>query len=144
MPLPMGTAPPKPQKGEAILERRERRADLKAHERKEMDAARRRDRGCRWPGCDCKRLHLTIHVCHRIHRGAGGDPSGERTQRKLLISLCAIKHAQWDGGLIDVRPVDEAEGFNGPAEFYIRGESGAFELFQVERVIGQSVMRDGR
>jgi hypothetical protein len=134
----MHVAFPKPIKGAFRLERQMLRATRTKAERKTMADAKRRDGGkCRWPGC---RLKLTIHACHRSHRGMGGNPDGTRTTRENLIALCSQDHQRWDLGLIDIQP-QTAQGFDGPADFYERSESGRFELVASERVIGVSEAR---
>jgi hypothetical protein len=131
----------KPLKGDSRNARHETKLERKGRERKAMDEARRRDRGCRWPGCDCHAKKRPVHVCHRVHRGQGGNPAGDRTRPEILISLCDRRHRMWDLGLIDVTPQDEAVGFNGAADFSVRNEAGQFDVVASEKVIGVSAAR---
>jgi hypothetical protein len=110
---------PKPIKGTALLERRERRATLRAHEQKEMQAAKARDRHvCRWPACEFRSRDLPIDACHAVkHRGPGGDVTGERTQRHLIIALCRIHHSLLDAHELRIEPLTAAV-FDGPVAFY--------------------------
>lgn len=114
------SAPPKPRKGTAQLAARERSAARKAQERREMQKARVRDGGCRYPGCACRRHHLRVDVCHEEHRGMGGDKSvgSQRTRPDKLLSLCLTRHDEWDHGDLVITPTDRALGFNGGADFY--------------------------
>lgn len=107
---------PKPMRGSALLERKERRANVKAHETREMQAALKRDgRKCRWPGCNGKYRGLTLPIdaCHQKHRGSGGNPDGTRTTRQTIISLCRRHHGLWDSGLIKIEPRFPKLGFDG-------------------------------
>ncbi len=132
---------PKPAKGTALLERRQRRADLVAHEQREMQAALQRDgRKCRVPRCEYAPRKLPIDPCHLKHRGMGGDPSGERTERKTVISLCRVHHGQYDNGGLAIEPLT-ADVFDGPAAFYRENESGRMDCIGVETRIGVSVER---
>ena len=110
---------PKPLRGTATLARRQRRVDLVKHEQREMAAAKRRDRGCRWPGCTMvKKFRLALHACHSMqHRGMGGNPSGDRTRRDQLITFCAWHHGLFDRAFIDVQP-RTGRGTDGPVDFY--------------------------
>lgn len=133
------TALPKPLKGEYALERHARKADGRAEEQRTMTRAKIRDgRKCRWPVC---RLKLQIEACHRMHRGMGGNPDGSRTTRGTLITFCTRHHQLWDLSQIDVRPQEERIGFDGCADFFVRSESGEWQIFASERLIGVSVTR---
>lgn len=132
---------PKPFRGVALLERRERRRDLVRHEQREMAAAKRRDHGkCRWPRCEYAKRHLPIDPCHLMHRGMGGDPKGTRTTRDQVISMCRIHHGLLDRGDLDIQPMTSA-GTDGPVAFYRRLASGRLEHVATEVQIGVSVTR---
>lgn len=131
---------PKPLPGTAKLERLQRRAELEAHEQREMQAGLRRDgRKCRWPGCT---LELVIDPCHRrdMHRGPGGNPDGSRTRRKWIIALCRQHHMLYDHGGIEIHPLDEEKYFDGPVTFHAPNpETGRMEHIASEQQIGVSV-----
>jgi hypothetical protein len=106
---------PKPLRGTALLERRTRRRATVQAEEKIMREARRRDRGmCRVPTCGFK--HLPTDVCHKHHRGAGGNASVSRTTKDTLIVLCRIHHGLFDAGDLAITPLTDAD-FSGPVVF---------------------------
>lgn len=133
---------PKPIRGQALLARRETRAQRVAAEQKAMRAALVRDRmQCRWPKCEFKKRDLPIDPCHQTHRGAGGNPDGSRTTRKTVIALCRIHHGRWDAGEIDVQPLTD-QGFDGPVTFYAKhADTGRLEQIASEQTIGVSTER---
>jgi len=133
----------KPMKGDALLARRAKRKSAKAAEDAVMRAAKRRDGNkCRWPRCEFQKQGFTVHACHNTHRGAGGNPKGDRTTKANLIALCARHHTLWDDvAAIDITPQDHGRGFDGPADFWVRAESGRMELIAREKSIGISVER---
>lgn len=145
-PKPFGPPLVKPSRGSYQIEARERTAERKNHERREMDKARRRDNGCRWPqwDCHCRARKLTVDVAHADeHRKMGGNPSGERTKAELLISLCRPIHGAFDRGELDIVPTTPAK-FSGPVDFYKRDERGRLYVFASERSLGVSVERTVR
>lgn len=108
---------PKPLKGSAQLARVERKAAQKRCEAAILREVKRRDRGCRYPGC---RLPLVLHAAHLRHRGMGGNPSGDRTTRDQVITLCARHHDWYDRLVaIDIAPLTP-RGTDGPCEFFRR------------------------
>jgi hypothetical protein len=125
---------PKPARGTARLERRERRQEARTKEDKEKAAARRRDGRCRFPLCGCKRFGYALHVSHFVHhKGIGGDPSGERSDRRWLIQLCIARHLgnkiAIDRGTLDCRPVVPELGAEGPVAWYVDAAAiGRIEL----------------
>jgi len=97
---------PKPRRGDALLERRTKRAATVKAEQAEMQAALKRDgRKCRWPGCIYAAKKLPIDACHLTHRGMGGNPSRSRTTRQQIVALCRIHHGQLDAGEIEIVPL---------------------------------------
>lgn len=141
----MGNAPQKPAAGEARLEVKERASERKAHERRNMDAAKRRDAhiGCRNPGCAYRAKKLRIECAHRKdrHRGQGGNPAGDRTTTDLLMSLCVRCHWIYDKtGDLDWTPQTD-KGADGCVDWWRRAESGRMEIFASEKSIGVSVSR---
>jgi len=133
-----GVSFPKPLRGTALLEKRQRRADTVAHERREMTAAKRRDGGkCRRPRCGFKTL--PVDACHLQHRGAGGNPKGDRTTQNTVIALCRVHHGMYDRGDLRIEPLTGLD-FGGPCEFYERETNiGSLEHIGTEKVIGVSV-----
>lgn len=137
----------KPARGTALLESRDRRAKRTAAEQKAMQAALKRDgRKCRFPACEFRSKRLPIDPCHAFqHRGMGGDPSGERTSRALIVSLCRAHHGQLDWGVGATEIQIEAltpERADGPLAFYRRHpETGRMEHVASEVRIGVSEMR---
>jgi hypothetical protein len=127
----------KPMKGSSTLKRREKRAELVSHERAEMTAAKVRDHyRCRWPNCEFRTKQLPIEAAHIFqHRGSGGDPSGERTERKLIASLCKIHHGLLDRAELDIQAMTD-EKADGPLAFFVRADNGRLEHFCSERLIG--------
>lgn len=132
---------PKPIRGSALLERRERQAAHKAREAAVMQDAKRRDGGkCRVPRCVYAKRDLPIDACHWQHRGMGGNPKEDRTTRETVISLCRFHHGQYDKGFIDIEPLTP-QAFDGPAAFYEYTGQGRRECIGVEKVIGVSETR---
>jgi hypothetical protein len=127
--LPPG-ALAKPARGSAYLASKDRRADRRDAEQKELQAALKRDgRKCRFPGCKgrYRNLELPIDPCHMWqpdgtkHRKMGGDFTGQATQRQWICSMCRRHHVLYDAGEIDAQPVTDA-GFDGPAAWYVLDE----------------------
>ena len=66
-------------------------------ERTNKAIAKRRDHyRCRFPLCGCKRLGLRLDArlesSHDRHKGAGGNPAGDRSTPDGLITLCLHRH----------------------------------------------------
>lgn len=74
--------------------RRRRNDRLKRLENKHKNEVRIRDRRCRFPFCGCKRFGYALHVSHQQHKGMGGDPTGKRSARELMIYICVIRHRE--------------------------------------------------
>lgn len=133
---------PKPAKGTARAERVERRKAIERYEDRQKTLARKRDGRCRWPGCDCKARRDRIEVAHIHDKGIGGD-HGLRSAVELLICLCVARHQgrpSLHSGDLEVRPVNELDGTNGPCEFWRRDDHHEWYLvareirpFQYER-----------
>lgn len=134
---------PKPIKGTFLLERKQRRSELVKREQKIMREAKKRDGNvCRFPMCRHKTL--PVDCAHMVHRSLGGNPAGDRTQLPILVTLCRIHHGQFDACLVDIQPQDSQLGANGPMDFFVRTESGRFELFASEKRIGVSTIKGAR
>ena len=129
----------KPPKGEQLLERRAKVAARGTYEDKVMAQARKRDGGCRYPRCFCKRKNLVPQACHLHHRGSGGNPKRDRTTTKELITFCGPRHNQWELGEFTVVPQDTILGFDGLVDFYANDANGRLECFASEKRIGVSV-----
>jgi hypothetical protein len=125
-----------------MLQRRSRRAEAVAHERREMAAAKKRDgHACRWPACAYRAKKLPIEAAHVFqHRGAGGNPDGSRTSRAACMALCKIHHGLLDHHELEVQALT-AKGTDGPCAFFVRAESGRMECLASERSIGVSESR---
>lgn len=96
-----------------------------------MQEARRRDVKCRFPECTC---HPWLHsarplpdriyeVSHQVHRGMGGDPTGERSDPALLLLVCRWRHRlskfSIDRGTLKWKGLTDA-GANGPIRWLIK------------------------
>jgi hypothetical protein len=121
-------------KGSAKVERLIRRLALKAAEDKSKAEVRRRDKRCRFPLCQCRKFNLACHVAHSQHKGAGGNPKGERSAPDLMVYVCSARHREnrmaIDRGTVRWRPLTEY-GANGPIAWEIDGE--ALQPFLVDR-----------
>jgi hypothetical protein len=118
----------KPAPGTAWKASKEAKAERKAHEREQMQAAKVRDEHkCRVPRCEHMPQKPRIEPCHwrEQHRAMGGNPSGDRTQRKLIIALCFIHPRESDrksgSTVLDIEPQDTAQMFDGPCDYYRNG-----------------------
>ena len=128
---------PKPLKGTAKQAHHQTRLDRTAHEQREMQAALKRDgKKCRVPRCEFAKFDFKIDPCHQNHRGMGGNPSGDRTTRATIISLCRRHHDLYDRGVIDIEPLT-AKQFDGPCSFFAT-EGDRREHYATERIIGVS------
>lgn len=134
---------PKPAKGTALLEKRAKRREVENFEKAEKAKVRKRDRECRWPRCQCKRLtRIPTEVAHLNDKGIGGD-HGVRSTADQMMLLCVLRHqgaCSLHSGDCRIEPQTE-QGTNGPCDFYERAESGRMELIASERSIGVSEMR---
>lgn len=74
--------------------RRRKKADIKARERRAMETVRKRDAGCRFPLCGCRRRGIRLEVSHSEHRGSGGNPAGDRTDTSTMVQVCAWRHKE--------------------------------------------------
>lgn len=108
----------------------QKRKDRRAHERKEMRAAKKRDEGqCRVPRCEWQKDDPRIEAAHlkEEHRGMGGNPKLDRTEQKKCIALCFIHHDQYDHGDLLIVPEDAEAIFDGICAYYERDdETGKF------------------
>lgn len=96
------------------------RAKLVGDEKDHKRESKKRDGyRCRFPLCGCQKLGLRLRLesSHWEHKGAGGDPLGQRSEVRNLVTLCSHRHK--DGAVsIDkgtLRPVFLTRfGYNGP------------------------------
>ena len=124
------------------------KAEQQAEEERIMRQARHRDGRCRMPLCGCKLLQLRIDVCHRTHRGIGGNPKGDRTTLVGLITLCGARHREnqisLDRGTLKITGLTRA-GWNGPCRWEVKWhrqwvevgretDIGIFEAFKPEQL----------
>lgn len=121
---------PKPSKGSYLIERKERRKSVEAHEDAEKDAVRAADGYCRWPHCEhCRRYKPRLEVAHLDAKGFGGD-HGTRSDRTQMILLDYLTHQGSDGleqhGRRIVPLTDR--GTRGPCEFWRKDPSAGWYL----------------
>lgn len=132
----------RPPKGEYRLKQKADKRKLKAEEDAVMAEAVKRDHGkCRWPRCRFK--VLKVSAAHLEHRGMGGNPSLDRTERHKLIAMCVRHHDQFDGRtlpFIDVQPTTD-QGTDGLCAFYVQLASGEWQHVATEKAIGISETR---
>jgi hypothetical protein len=121
------------------IDKRRAKLDRKAQEDKEMAVVRRRDKRCRFPLCGCGKLKLTLQVSHKEHRGMGGNPAGDRTDRRTMVLVCIARHRgnsiSLDRGTLKWEPVNADLGANGPIEWYEASPDG-WDLLAAERTPG--------
>jgi len=78
-------------------QRRKRKyRELSLAERNAKSLVHDRDKLCRFPLCGCHSggysMKDILTVSHDVHKGMGGDPSGERSQPELMLLLCKWRH----------------------------------------------------
>jgi hypothetical protein len=111
----------KPSRTKRVLDKRRVRLAGIKHERDNKGDVRRRDRGCRFPLCGCRRLGLRLEarqeVSHDKHKGMGGNPDGDRSVSALMVQLCLHRHQDSrisrHRGTMRARPLTR-RGYNGP------------------------------
>lgn len=83
---------------------------------------RKRDGYCRFPLCGCKAFKLRLEVSHAEHKGAGGNPKGDRSTPDKLIYLCVARHQAnriaVDRGTLRWRPLTK-RGSAGPVAWFV-------------------------
>lgn len=108
------------------IDRHNRRVEAKSKEDAKKAEVRRRDRGCRFPECGCKRYRLRLEVSHSRHKGMGGNPAGDRSEAALMVQLCDWRHQRGriavDRGTLRWRAQTD-EGANGPIAWEVDGEA---------------------
>jgi hypothetical protein len=117
---------PKPAKGSALMERKDRRRAMDAFEDAEKCKVRLRDRECRWPGCDyCRTYKSRLEVAHLHDKGMGGD-HGVRSTSDQMMLLCFLRHqgpVSLHSGDCRITPLTD-RGTDGPCKFEQQSESG--------------------
>lgn len=129
---------PKPAKGSALIERRERRAEVEAYEEGEKRAVRLRDKRCRWPHCaNCKAFTPRLEVAHVIAKGMGGDHS-LKSSRDQMVLIDYLTHQGRDGLEQHGRKIEPLtdQGTDGPCAFYVADGVGGWILVAEETSIG--------
>lgn len=125
---------PKPS---ARVQRALRRIDRDDRENLEKAKVRRRDKGCRWPLCGCRKLRLALEVSHNEHKGAGGNPDGSRSQAPLMLQMCRERHRTNPFSIhnktIDWEPLDTKLGANGPIRFLVDLAELGYRLHESRR-----------
>lgn len=128
---------PKPAKGTALIERKQRRKAIEAHEDAEKAKVRKRDKVCRWPHCaNCKAFSPRLEVAHLTAKGMGGD-HGTVTSADRMVLVDYLTHQGADGLERHERRIEPltADGTNGPCSFWLRVD-GVWTLVAEEVAIG--------
>lgn len=103
-------------------DRAEKADDVRKHEVSHKQQVRRADRYCRFPRCGCGRHNYALAVAHLEHKGAGGNPLGDRSEVDRMILLCAPRHREnpvsLDRETVHVHPLTAA-GTRGPCRFSV-------------------------
>lgn len=110
-------------RGTFLVERKEHRHERIAAEDDQKELCRRRDGRCRYPDCPfCRRYRdLIPQAAHVVQaKGMSGDRTLERSTVDKLMLLCPPTHGLQEQHLIDVRPLNDEDGTNGPCEFWKR------------------------
>lgn len=138
-------AEPKPRRGAKLLDHRDKTDKEKAHEKKLMIACLRLDEHkCRIPRCEYASRKLPIDPCHKVHRGMGGNPKGDRTTLPTLIALCRCHHDDYDHGRVEIDELTP-QGFRGRCDYYaVNVETGERTHIGSDKVIGVSSTRSVR
>lgn len=114
-------------------ERRKKASELSDLVVRNMRLVRLEDAYCRFIGCDCEKF-LNLEVAHLRHRGAGGNPTGDRSTPDLMILFCKKRHQTGrisiDKGTLDVRPLT-AQGTRGACSFWIDRRALTMSLAQL-------------
>lgn len=82
----------KPSASARKLKKHRTRTKAVKSERDAKLEVRRRDRFCRFPLCGCRRLGWRLEASHQSHKGAGGNPTGDRSTADQMILLCVHRH----------------------------------------------------
>lgn len=111
---------PKPS---ARVQRALRRINIESAEDREKAEVRRRDKGCRFPLCGCRKLRLALEVSHNEHKGSGGNPDGSRSTAPLMMQLCRERHStnvfSVHNRVVEWVPLYKKLGANGPVKWLV-------------------------
>lgn len=84
---------PKPSRTARKLAKREGRAETVRLENKEKAKVRKRDGGCRFPMCGCKKMGMRAEVSHDEHKGWNGQQTKrERSVSSKMVQMCDHRH----------------------------------------------------
>lgn len=115
--------------------RRKKKLELRKtsqkHELDEKGKCRRRDRGCRFPRCGCRKLGLTLkvflEVSHDKHKGMGGNLAGDRSTSRDMATFCKHRH---QGGRVSIHKrtlrgvhLERDLGYDGPVAWLVDGRA---------------------
>lgn len=107
----------KPAKGSALIERKDRAKEIRAHEDAEKAKVRKRDKHCIWPRCEnCQVYKPRLECAHGQAKGMGGD-HGERSDADNMSYVDYLTHQgphSIHSGHRRIRPLDAKLGHNGP------------------------------
>lgn len=110
----------------------------KGAEDEQKAKVRRRDKYCRFPLCGCGKFKLQLEVSHGQHKGAGGNPKGDRSAAKLMILLCSARHLRNRISLhratLRVRALNPRQGLGGPVAWDVDGRALAHMVAGTEPV----------
>jgi len=116
---------PKPTRTASRSVAQQKRAEARKHEREEKAAVRLRDRRCRFPLCACRlSVKPILEVAHTTHKGMGGNPAGDRSDRRTMVLLCRQRHQDGEvslhKGTLRVVFQDQRKGFEGHVDWQVR------------------------
>lgn len=119
---------------------------LKIAEDSQKARVRRRDGYCRFPLCGCRKFALRLEVSHAQHKGAGGNPKGDRSEPRKMILLCVARHqangVAVDRGTIRIRPLRPREGLGGPCAFDVDVRAAGYMALRSDRPRWLEVARE--
>lgn len=125
MPGPGSQPCPKPQRGQAMLDREQAKADALAVERREKTAARKRDGRCRWP--EVHKCRGGLESAHLVDASLGGP-----MHRTNLVTLCAWIHRRGPESIHGKQLMMQREsraGASGPLSFWRRSAEPGSDFF---------------
>lgn len=120
-------------KGITAKLRASKKRRTKAIELENMRQVRSEDGYCRFPLCGCYQpqphlwsIWLKPEVAHLDHRGMGGNPAGDKSDVKLLITVCNWRHKidkfSLDKKTIKCEPMTDM-GTRGPVRWLVNVEA---------------------
>jgi len=132
---------PKPPKGSALIERKDKRKSVVSLEDAEKAKVRLRDKRCRWPHCaNCRTYKPRLEVAHVIEAKKMGGDHGLRSAADQMMLLDCLTHYDQERHRRMIVPLT-ADGTHGPCEFWAEDRDAQLYLvaresapFQYERV----------